>query len=138
MSVLPYPVPVQSVEAVWPRVEGWLSDACAKGDGWWTIEEVERRCRLGQVGLWLVLDGGDLCGAIVTEIETWPTKTVATLTLCGGEGVLRGIGEGLPAIEEWAKAWGAAEMHVHGRPGWARSLKSSGYEVATVTLRKVF
>ena len=42
-----------------------------------------------------------------------------------------------PAIEAWAKDHGFTEIHIQaGRQGWARVLRSYGYQEAAVILRK--
>jgi len=42
-----------------------------------------------------------------------------------------------PAIEGWGREHGCKEIHIQaGREGWARVLRSSGYQTAAVILRK--
>lgn len=41
-----------------------------------------------------------------------------------------------PQAEAWAKANGAQYATIDGRQGWARVFRDSGYQIASVTVRK--
>lgn len=43
-----------------------------------------------------------------------------------------------PRAEAWGKSHGVLAAVVESRPGWARALKSHGYEIAQICIRKEF
>lgn len=99
--------------------------------------------RLYEIG-WLdrrVLDGSAVFmrsdnAGIVSEVRTYPTgfREVHGLVAAGALDEI--VAELIPAAEQWGRAHGCVGAVIESRPGWARSLKASGYEVSQVAVRK--
>lgn len=131
------PTPVTQVPVIWPRIRPHIARAMDRSDGWWTEQELRERAELGQLAVWQIKDGNRIIGCCVAELEDWPSgKRVAVIVGCGAEDG-HGITRHMPEVEAWARMKGATELHVRGREGWRRRLKPHGYELCTVTLRKV-
>jgi len=74
--------------------------------------------------------------AIVTELSEYPggARVIHGLVAAGE---LNEITETLiPKAEEWARSIGCVLAIIESRPGWARALRSSGYENHQIMLRK--
>lgn len=133
------PVPVVDVIRVWPYVHEWIARACARGDHHWHPLSVMEACARGRCALWLVMDGDDVLGVGVTEVERWPNgDTVGVILLVGGRGGIAWLGL-IKTLEEWARLWGCRRMIVRGRRGWLRLLtdyRLAEWTPASLTLSK--
>lgn len=74
--------------------------------------------------------------AIVAEIKTYPggAKVIHGLVATGDLEEITGAL--IPSAEAWAREQGCRFAIIESREGWARQLKSSGYEPHQVSLRK--
>lgn len=120
----------------WPIVRRWLEDACEECDGWWTINALEDLLSGGRAILWVLTHDGIPTGAVVTAVCDWDGKKVAEIVIAGGMGILDGLTAHFGKVHEWARSHQVPEIMFRGRRGWARALKSFGYEEIAVTLRK--
>jgi len=89
--------------------------------------------------LWLVLDDDRFVAFAMTEIETMAAtgKKAVTLKDLAGYGALKAAKEICETMEAYAASEGASIGQLVGRDGWRGFAKKFGYEVASVTLRKV-
>lgn len=89
--------------------------------------------------LWLVLNDDAFVAFAMTEMETLAAtgKRLVTLKDLSGENALEAAQELCAALEAYAVSEGATFGQIVGRKGWERYAKAFGYEVASVTLRKV-
>lgn len=120
----------------WPVVRPWLENACEECDGWWTIDALEDLVNEGRALLWLLKQDGIPVAAVVTTIANWEGKRVAEILVAGGEGLIDAAEPHFNKIHEWARSLDVPEIFFRGRRGWARALKSFGYDEIAVTLRK--
>ena len=74
--------------------------------------------------------------AIIFEVKTYPSglKDVHGVVAAGDIGVI--VEELIPQAEGWGRENGCAGASIASRPGWARELKSKGYEPLQLTVRK--
>jgi hypothetical protein len=74
--------------------------------------------------------------AIIAEIRLYPggARDVHGLVAAGDKDEIVNIL--IPQAEEWGRQNACVAGVVESRPGWARALKPSGYEVSQVTVRK--
>lgn len=88
-----------------------------------------------------ILDGRALFmrsehAAIVVELRQYPggAMDVHGLIAAGDKDEI--VGDLIPRAEAWGRENACLAGVVESRPGWARALKPSGYEVSQITVRK--
>ena len=74
--------------------------------------------------------------AIVTELREYPTRARAIHGLVAAGDFEEIAGTLIPRAEQWARSIGCDLALVESRPGWARVLRSSDYEIHQIMLRK--
>lgn len=118
---------------VWAYVErSQQATACLD-----TVENVRALCAAGLKQLWLIVDGNELCGAIVTELVVWPRGKVCLMSACAHDGIsVDDESTVLDVIEAWAMSKGCAYLEGCGRRGWARRHASRGYNEVQTLVRK--
>jgi hypothetical protein len=85
----------------------------------------------GQARLWI----GEKA-AIAAEMLAYPggARALHGLVAAGDLAEIRSVL--IPAAEAWGRATGCTHAIIESRPGWARALRSSGYEIHQIALRK--
>lgn len=97
----------------------------------YSIEWLDREIATNSVGC-LGNDGG----VIVFEIKHYPTGAMDVHGLVAA-GELEAILGLIEQAENWARDMGCIGALIASRPGWARVLKSRGYEPHQMSVRKV-
>lgn len=103
-----------------------------------TMESMTQDMLSGGLQLWLMLDGDEFKGIVLTTIKTVPAtgyRAVIVAGLAGEDGVE--LAPHISTIEAWAAEQGVDAVCPVGRPGWKKPLSKLGYEVERVTYRKV-
>ena len=114
----------------WSRCKGWIQAALDHSPGLETIEDVERNIESGRYHFWPSQQS-----AVITRVDEYPTGKVL-MAVHGGGNLAELMTRVIPALEEFAQCNGFDYFGGEGREGWVRTLKSSGYEVAFVTMLK--
>ncbi|MGH6933294.1 MAG: hypothetical protein ACREEE_12780 [Dongiaceae bacterium] len=127
-------VPAALVDGVWPLVERLIDQACRRGRGKETSEDIQNALMARDLQLWLLWDGSPK-GAVVTEIVRHPRKTCCRIRICTGRG-REDWQRHIAVVERWAKSQGCAAMELIARPGWSRLLKDHGYAVTHLFCEK--
>jgi hypothetical protein len=109
-------VPHFELEAVWPKVVGWLADAIKHNQGDEGLLDVACAIDQGIYELWV--EEGKF--AAVVQIQDFPRQRVAII-LYGG-GVLDSFLEMYGEAKRIAKERGIQVIRVWGRAGWERAL----------------
>lgn len=109
----------------------WIEAALAYSGGTHTFEDVCNGVLSGRMQLWPAENG-----CCVTEIVSYPQKTVLNGFLAGGD--MGRILDMIPAIENWARLQGCDGVELTGRRGWVRVFAPMDYRETAVTLRKDF
>jgi hypothetical protein len=94
------------------------------------IEELDAKVADGSALLWATDKS-----AIAAEIQRYPNALVLH-GLCATGDLKEIVGELIPQAEQWAKRAGCTHATIESRAGWAKALKSRGFEIHTVTLGK--
>lgn len=113
-----------AVAAEWTRCRHWLLPALHEHTEAQLIEELTS----GEAQIWGARDG-----AIVTQLLN-ADEPLVMLWLGGGN--MQSLIALLPGIEAWGRAHGAKALWIKGRKGWARALKSAGFEPVGEELRR--
>lgn len=126
-------VPPRLVDSLWPVVRRWIEDAYAHHDCDETVEDAERKLRMGEAFLWLVMDGRLPIACATTELQQASTKKICVITAAGGTRAAEWT-HLISAVEDYAKAEHCEVVRMSGRPGWKRVFKD--YREPWVTLEK--
>lgn len=105
----------------WARCRPWIQAALEYGHGTHTIDDVEAAIAAGEATFW---PGPN--AAMVTELVELPRAKVVHFWLCGGD--LEELQLMRAYIEGVSIAQGCTKASTAGRRGWARVLKSDGYD----------
>ena len=124
-------VQTQDVPAIWPFVEGMLTDGVRTRNPEYDGAETYSLLVSGYAQLWLATSPGRQIEAVlITEITDEGDCNIRSLV---GEDFPRWLGL-LGDIEDWAKANGCKRMTTRARMGWKRALK--GYKTTSVFMEK--
>lgn len=119
----------EAFEAEWSRCSAWIEAALEVAETH-SLADVKTMVERRESRFWAGRD----CAAI-TDVQVWPRTKWLLIWLAGGD--RRELeDEMLPMMEAYGRAQGCAKAFIVGRPGWARTLKSRGYDVAAVTVTR--
>lgn len=126
---------IDDVTRCWPWLESAIRRGMPGGILTHNLEDVIQLVLNGDAQLWSVEDG-----CMLTYITTFPRCKIVEVWCMGGN--FENIAETHElAMVDFAKSIGATALHVRGRRGWARRLKSRGYEqhqvIMTLDLEQV-
>jgi hypothetical protein len=127
MAAIGVCVDPQHVKQVWYRVEHFIREAIERV-GLCNFDDVADDVLCGSALLWLVWDGKDIQGAVVTELTT---DRVCTIVAYGGRMADLHL---LRELESYARAEGCNRIRIMGRKGWVRVLNK--YRQPYVILEK--
>lgn len=74
--------------------------------------------------------------AIVVELRQFPGGAIDVHGLIAAGSKDEIVSDLIPRAEAWGRENGCVAGVVESRAGWARTLKSSGYEISQITVRK--
>jgi hypothetical protein len=123
--------PVEEVDPVmmhWARFRDQF--ASAMRDGFWTVEDLERKIAERRAFLFPGKDA-----AMVGEIAIYPggSRVFQVTWACGNVAELL---EMAPGVESMARMMGCDETLIEGQLAWKRVLEPLGYKFFSVTMRK--
>jgi hypothetical protein len=122
-------VPLELVDAAWPRVRDWFAGALAMSvQHELTVDEIYCGARTGEYLILLMEDGeGEIVAAAAVMQSTRPDgRPYLALLCCGGSEIDRWISDLVDACKRIARAGGIDQIVVVGRPGWVRALRPFG------------
>ena len=76
--------------------------------------------------------------AAVTEVRTYPTGPYDVHALVAAGDLAEVRDRIVPEVEAWGRAIGALGIVVESRLGWARALRSAGFQAHQLAIRKEF
>lgn len=120
-------IPPDTVSTFWPHVKSIVKRAIDRGHTDWGF--LESNLFTGAWLLWLIWDGKQIRGAVVTGLVGDACEIVA----CAGDGFRDWI-HLLSEIEAYARTEGKSSMRLIGRRGWSRVLPD--YKPTLVMLEK--
>jgi hypothetical protein len=130
-------VPHDQVASIWEYVLPHIQAAVDHSEGELEANDVFAPLCMGDMQLWVVVDGDAICATLVTEIITYPRKRILRILSLGGRG-LRKWYYLFPEIEKFAVAQGCDTIEAWARKGFEKMLPDwkSSYQVLTKELRK--
>lgn len=129
--------PYEQLPQAWPLVREYIQAAlAAAAQHEVTIEHVEKHLGTGEYCLLLMQDGqGVICGGAVLTKSKRPDGQVYVGTIAVGGAHLDRWSDALAeAFKTVARAVGASEILMLGRPGWRRALAKYGVRERGVIL----
>jgi hypothetical protein len=115
----------------WDGYVAWRDDFTAVMDQrYYTPEWLDERIATGVARFW---QGNG--AAIVAELRRYPAGAIDVHGLVAA-GDLAGIIELIGEAEAWGRENGAVAGVIESRAGWARAMKTHGYEAHQIALRK--
>jgi hypothetical protein len=127
------PVPSWLVARTWPEVVRLADRALAHGGGRYTAEDFFRALVRREMQLWIVREGEQTAGLVITELRNYPRRRCCRYLLLAGRSFDRWH-HLQDEIECWARANGCAAMEMCGRRGWERKLR--GWRATHVEMTK--
>lgn len=122
-------VPSTQIDLAWPVAKQFVQVALDRTEGEMSIKDVYNALLEQDMQLWILIDGLNVIGALVTQIIVFPGVKACRYVTLGGD--VHGDFEAITdLIEEWAATQGCERMEIIGRPGWAKALKDFGYRQA--------
>lgn len=115
------PVPLDKVDAVWPRVLPHIERAITPESGA-SLDDVNRMIHNKEAQLWAVVDGRETVGAAVIQLDAESVH----IFLLGGVRWAEWRSE-LSKIYELARLAGVSRVSCGGRRAWARLLAPDGF-----------
>jgi len=108
----------------WPVVAPMLQMAVDMSNGTYWLEDIKRFIDEGVMFLVVAEFDEQIVAAMVVEHVQYPRKKSLKLVFAGGSEMDKWASELNEFMEIGARNVGAELIEVHGRPGWARFLKS--------------
>lgn len=133
-----YQIPPSEVDENEPFIKTYLKRGMGRRPVY-SLEWVLKAAKDDWVQLWAAFDKAGIFGAGMTEIVEFPDCKVLAVRLWSANDGRRDDWFGLlQTIEDYAREQGLSGVLVEGRDGWVKVLKDRGYDVNTVTVRKMF
>jgi hypothetical protein len=122
-------VPSHEVPYIWDRVAHFIQAALDRTEGELDLSDIQTAILDRDMQLWVLLDGKELIGAVVTQIIPYPKKKACRIVAMGGDvsGYFDDIDE---LLSTWAGELGCDRMEIVGRKGWTRAIRHLGYNEA--------
>jgi len=111
------------------RCKPWIMAALEHSGGTHEWVDIVDMIAAGRLQLWPAPEG-----CLVTEVVTYPRKTVLNVFLAGG--TMAQIFDMNASVVRWAKANGCTAATMHGRRGWTRALADLGWRETLTTMEK--
>jgi hypothetical protein len=128
------------ITAVAARILPYLETSAEWSKGRASVDDIIRFVLTGQMHLWVVFEGTQGYGHIVTEIKQYPQCRFLTIQYCAMEpGTMDAVEDKMQEYaERFARDAGCVGIEFVGRPGWRKTANQYGYELHSVTYQKIF
>lgn len=126
-TALPQVIPYLKVSEEWTR-------------GRSNIDDILNFILSGRMQLWVVIEGQQIHGHVITEVKDYPRCKMFGVQYCAMEPhILASVEDQMQEFAEaYARKTGCAGIEFVGRPGWTKSMKKYGYDVQSVMFQKFF
>jgi hypothetical protein len=123
-------VPAAKLYEVEDEVFAWLQPAIDMTNGRFSRDSYAKDIESGRSQLWIAFhkDSLSIDGAIITNIETYPHKTMLCWALMGGSEFSDWHSPMYALIEDFRQKSGCDGSEMVGRRGWCRFMKQYGWK----------
>ncbi|RKP56359.1 hypothetical protein [Pararobbsia silviterrae] len=130
-----YGIQIAEIDAVWPEVRPWIEQACARNRGKYDADDILAGLLTGEDQLW-IWKSPTAFAVGITRLANYPKQRVCTIRIVTGLNAAEWQDEAMATIERWAKENGCHAMELCARPGWARRMRSHGFDMTHVYIEK--
>lgn len=133
-------VPPTNVAGLVPALLPYLEESEAWARGRVNADDLLQFVSNGRMNLWVVEEGENVYGHIITEVKEYPQLKMLAVQYCAMKPwTMDLVSDKMHEIaERFAKDAGCAGVEFIGRPGWRNVAKENGYEVQSVVYQKFF
>lgn len=125
-----------NVPHVWPEIEHWVTKACKRGGDKYWPEDVLNALLRRDFQLWVTRKDGRVDGAVITEIITYPRKTIASMVFAMGSEP-HDCAEIIALVTSWAAANGCDGSKSEMRPGFEKPFREAGWKKTHIVMETV-
>lgn len=122
----------ERIYETWPHVEHLIRPAMIRS-GEMIVLDVLRNLASKRFLMWLIWDGEEIAGSVITELADTISGRICTIVFMGGKDRRRWL-HLLKEIEDYARAEHCRAMRLYGRKGWKRVLRD--YSETRIVLEK--
>jgi hypothetical protein len=122
-------VPLEYIELVWPKIEGFLDGAARYTYGRFTVDDIKNSVLTTDQQLWVAYDDKteEPYGAVVTQVLTYPRMKSLVMHFTGGIELPKWKDQMLDLLQRFAKDNGCVVIESYGRDGWEKVFKDDGF-----------
>lgn len=121
-------IPPQAVDKFWHFAEPYVKRALDHTFGELSHENLKAMCENRDAQLWMMAKEGNLVGAGITQIVTYPSmKTCRIITMAGSD-FKNWMGLAHITIELWAKNLGCSAIEAYCRKGFIPQMQEIGFK----------
>jgi hypothetical protein len=121
-------VPTQLVYTYWESVGLLLCKAEPFTYGRYTVDDMHTSVMNGTHQLWVVSEGYEVKGVVLTTIAYYPQKKCLSLDFIAGDDGWEWKDLMLDALRKWAVYNNCDTLESVGRPGWEGIFKDDGFK----------
>ena len=114
-------VEIDEIEQIWRHVKPLLDKATPHSEGEMEAEDFLPLLLSGTMQLWVAIENKEIIAAMVSQIVSYPRKSVMRIISIGGEDMEKWM-PNFPIFENWALDLGCTAIEAWGRKGWLRVL----------------
>lgn len=105
----------------WPNVEDYIHKACVRDGNKRKVNNYFEAIKQETKQLWVVGDGQELVGVVITCLIQFPLKRACSIEICTGKRLSEWV-DYAAIIETWAKSMNCDQMLLTCRAGFEKKL----------------
>jgi len=118
----------KDLPVIWDRVAEFLGPACDASHGQETLGTARQSLMKGVDGLFVVLDGEEIIGAVTYHVNEFDTGLrLLDIPLAGGVDMDSQMGAVIGMFQHLKQAFMCDRVRITGRKGWVRYMKQFGF-----------
>lgn len=129
-------VPALHIDDVWVQALPYFLDGAKYWKPFYSLDQILKNLIAGRQQLWIVVEGNQILGVVLTQLDEFPETKVFRILYLGGKGLYPGMMQFLIQMETWAKDKGAQYVDILGRDEWYRLIERFGYSSPGRVYRK--
>ena len=129
-------IPQEQVRTAWPTIAPLLAKALPYAAGRTNLRAVFTAALEERQWLWVAFEDDErtISAAFVTHLAQYPGCAALVIDLAGGSRMRGWLRIASATFRNCARDMGADRVELYGRPGWARVLKSCGWQQKLVVM----